>query len=605
MKERIRRMRPGDRKHIGNRELFSALGLAAVGSAFSTWTVFARFGENTLAFLPEQGSKWLMALFLVLFAGIYAVWCLTVRKRKSLPALWAALTVSLCHAAGTFVLQDLNTLEKITLPRLFFRLLGMLPVFYCILSAVFSLLDDFHPRRRKGGMAERKQIRRILILIIVLLWLPYAIGCFPGNMTADTLKSVESFQDPMQGRNVPWFLNLLYGGFLLLGERAGNVNAALFVFCLLQIMLFVFGLANLLSRLWAEGVPRGVLVPVLMLLGIVPVFSTYAFCTMKDAVFAVGILYFCDAGTGILASEETEKRDWVQLGVSAVFTALTRGGAALMMILSLAGFFVLFRSRRIFLTGMAAIILLCNYGIPKLAGLPGSQVRENLSLPIQQTARVLKLFEEDLTKEEIKQYKKIMTLKQWRRYKAGISDPVKKYFAEDPSGRYLKDYITLWRMELNRHPYAYLEAALLMNYAYYVPLADRSDLKERLFLGTERFSTEKVESLKTLRENGNPGLDVIRRIYDGINRIPVLRLFTRIGLYSWLMLIAFIYGLARKKQRRFVLLLVPELIVLIGCCFSPVNGHLRYAFPFMINGPLVSMVIFFVRDPSRMAEEGL
>ena len=569
--------------------------LAACFSAFSTWTMFYRFSEGTPAFLPYAASGWSVGLAYLLCLGVFVFWQVAVTDKKTVPAFVAALILSVFYAVGTFVQQDLNSLERINLLRFAFRAAGIFPVIYCVLSVFFSGLARFRKIRPMPDAAERSRIRRYLLLTLTILWLPYLIGCFPGNMTADTIKSVRSFQDPIQGQNMPWFLNLLYGGTLLLGERLGNANGALFVFCLLQALLLIFGLSSLMSQLWCLGVPKGLLIFFLLIFGIFPIFPTYAFCTMKDALFALGLVFFCDAGVGILGAQDTEKRDWMELGLSVIFTALTRNGAALMMLLSMIGFFVLFPRRRRFLITVAGLMLICNFGAPKLLGQPASQIRENLSLPIQQTARVMHLFEEDLSREETEQYKKIMTLKQWKRYKAGISDPVKKYFAEAPSNRYLKDFASLWWKEMKNHPYTYLEATVLMNYAYYVPPADRSDLKVRLFLGTERFSTEKVEELTTLTENRNPGLETIQRVYDFLDGIPVIRLFQRIGLYTWLMVIALIYGLSDPAGRKWTLLLIPELIILIGCCFSPVNGHLRYAFPFMICGPLVSGIIFFAR----------
>ena len=594
MKEKtFRNLRMEGWRKARNGTRLTALALALALSAFSVWTVCYRFGREAPAYLPEASETSTVILLFLAFAVIFLCWRFGTEKRKSGAALAAALALSLFYAVGSFVLTDPDKLESITLLRLAFRVFGMLPVFYCALCVLFSVLDSFRGSNDSRNPEQRKQVRRSLELILLLLWMPFMIGCFPGNMTADTIKSVRSFQDPLQGQNMPWFLNLLYGGTLLLGERLGNANGALFVFCLLQALLLTVGLSGLLSRLWSLGVPRSLLMLLLLLFGILPVFPTYAFCTMKDVLFALGLVFFCDAGAGILGDPEAGKKEWLELGLSAIFTAGTRNGAAWMMILSLAGFFVLYKKWRGMLTIAAGVLLVCSLAVPKLMGQPASQLRENLSLPIQQTARVIKLYEEELSREETNQYKKIMTLKQWRRYKAGISDPVKKYFSGEPTDRYLKDFAALWWKELKQHPYAYLEATLLMNYAYYVPPADRSDLKPRLFLGTERFSTEKVEELTTLTENTNPGMGIIRQFYDFLNGVPVIRLLQRIGLYTWLMVTALIYGLSRPARRRWLLLLLPELIVLIGCCFSPVNGHLRYAFPFMLCGPPAVLAVFF------------
>ena len=499
---------------------------------------------------------------------------------------------------SSFVLEDLNSLEPLDWTLFLLRATASFPLWYALLSAACVWADCFSAthvapsflieRGKELGLVARKRIRLIFLGAEVLFWGIILSACFPGNLTGDTLKSVLSFTDPLQGENVPFLLNILYGGSILLGDALGNADMGVFTFCLIQTILYIWCFADFFSLLWFWGAPRGLVLFAAGLTIVLPVFSTYAFSMVKDATFTLCMLYFIKAALVLLLEGEgAPYRGWVLLSVSAILTSLTRNGAFLLVIFPLIWLFCLFPRKRYFLTFSITLLLLLTFCLPRLLGLPASQIRENLSLPLQQIARVIVLHEEELSEDEKADFEAVMPIEAWKNYTPSIADSVKRNFARDPNGAYLKHFFSLWGNQLLQRGEVTLEAALLMNYAYFTPLADRSDLKVRLFLGTERFPVKKVTVVSTLTENKTSALKAIHRWDAFLNGIPVIRLLCRIGLYSWLLIASFVYCAVNRKKRRFVLLLLPELFLLIGCCFSPVNGHYRYGFPLIAIQPLL------------------
>ena len=575
---------------------------------------------------PHSAPDYYLGMVFVILVVGYAVWPNIVLKFGCLPAAITAGILSLAVSLASFIEPDLNSIDSLPLLPFLHRTLGMFPVGYTVLTLFFQGLDRFHHpelrRKKKNRMADpdrkklldripsdRKKARRVFALILALCWLPVILLCFPGNLTGDTHKSVRSFDEPEAAVNMPWFLNLLHGGAIRLGGLLDSANDGLFVVCILQTLLFLYVYADFLGLMAEHGVPKGLLLCVATLFAIWPVFSTYAFSTVKDAVFTLWLLYFSKCLTELLFLKKKDAdpaaiipdpvRVWIELGLSALLLSFSRNGAVWIALISLAWLFLRLREYRVRTVSIAASALILSLGVPAVFGLGSSQIRENLSLPLQQTARVLQQHKTQMTEEELAEYEAVMSFEDWARYEPGISDPVKSAFAPQPDSAYLRNFFSLWAKEGLRHPETSLEAGILMNYGYWTPLADRSDLKERLFLGTRRFKVKTfTKTIPSLTANDGEQLDLLVDWDNFLNRIPVLRLFSRIGIYSWGLIAAFIYCLCRKDRREYAMLLLPLMIVFIGCCLSPVNGHYRYGFPLIAGAPLLGTAALFLRPSS-------
>lgn len=75
--------------------------------------------------------------------------------------------------------------------------------------------------------------------------------------------------------------------------------------------------------------------------------------------------------------------------------------------------------------------------------------------------------------------------------------------------------------------------------------------------------------------------------------MPVIGLFQKIGLYIWVLLSIMCYLISRKQYAMLIPLL-PSFFVLVACCFSPVNGYYRYAFPMILTVPVACTGVFLL-----------
>lgn len=570
-------------------------GLAALLAGASASAIFRLEDGLTYAYLPTEVSPLLIAAVSVLFFAFFFAWLLRNGKKQDPAALATALLFSLWFAISSTISADPAEFNSFSIPSVPLRLVGVLPLCYAAVSWAYAFLDRWQTKPSSlvpvSGKKE-SHIRLCLAGMLTVLWIPFFIQYFPGNVTYDTGTAILEYYGAIEHPNNPWFLTWLYGTIIRTGDHLGNADIALFLFCLIQALLFALILADLFLILRQKGAPLLLIAFFLLLYGTLPPFSSYAFCMGKDSSFALCLLWLGDA---LLRFREAEshKTGWncVSLATCCILTPLTRNGVWIPLLLLLIFMLIKKAGGRKFLAVTALLVVITGAGVPCLTN-QQSSITENLSIPIQQVARTLKIYERNMSDAEKEQYKKLMKLPYWRKYKSGISDPVKKRFNSDPSGEYLHDFLSLWITEAQKHPETYLGAAILMNYAYYTPTADRSDLKRKLFLGTQSSRIESLEGITTLTKNENPGLTRIQDFIDFLERTPILRLLTRIGGYTWILAAAFSYCISRRRKEAVWLLLLP-VTVFIGCCFSPVNGYYRYAFPIIVSVPVFCSLVFF------------
>ena len=98
--------------------------------------------------------------------------------------------------------------------------------------------------------------------------------------------------------------------------------------------------------------------------------------------------------------------------------------------------------------------------LPSLKITDGS-IRETLSIPFQQTARYVKYYDKDLSKNDIKVIDKVLEYETLaKRYNPTISDPVKNEFNKYTTKKELLAYLKVWFKCFFKHPLVYIEATL-------------------------------------------------------------------------------------------------------------------------------------------------
>lgn len=252
-------------------------------------------------------------------------------------------------------------------------------------------------------------------------------------------------------------------------------------------------------------------------------------------------------------------------------------------------FFFLGKKRRLYAVGMVILVTVGYMGLQKevaprlyIGNFPS---RVFFSIPMQQTARYLKEYPDDVTKKEAKaidgvmKYDEIADL-----YNPELSDPVKAtYRGGHITMAKLKRYFNAWFSMFLRHPGVYIEATLHNSYGYYYPFHNcTAQSSYRFYTVNEPLIEESDYHQIFSAETRNQ----LKRYADLWSQIPGLAQICNAGTYTWIVILLLGYLIYRKRWKGILVLAAPALNVAI-CIASPVNGLLRYAFPLMACMPAV------------------
>lgn len=424
--------------------------------------------------------------------------------------------------------------------------------------------------------------------IIMAFWLPAIFLSFPGNLCYDVLGEIGMAMGevPITSHH-PLLHILLVGFFIKIGELIGNISIGLFMYIIFQAVMLALALAGTIAWLKKEKACSDTMI--LVILGIyciAPMYSNMASTAIKDVPFMAAVVWYV-----ILLAEMAFHRErikdqkFVTIFVAvSVLTCLLRNNGLYMVALSGVVIIVAWwkKADRTIRIRLALILIMLPIVFSKIidGGLmvatkadKGSAI-EALSIPLQQSARYLQLYKDELTDEEIRIYNN--TFVDYREaaaaYDPDLADPVKTfaYYGKEKGTLSLSSYLAIWLKDFFKHPVVYFEAFFAHVYGWFDPTianAPRYEVEESIF-GT--------------------GLSVPQKFvlfyYRFAERITPLNVLQNVGIYTWLLFI--LLRILKDENKNIRCLTAPLVVSLLICMASPCfYGHPRYAFPYMFTLP--------------------
>ena len=540
-----------------------------------------------------NGMQLLIIAAMVCTSIYYYIWLSSSFEKISASVMGLAFLFS----GFTSLFASMIDVNKVRIPNLLLLFLHYWGYFLCYYTAIlflFNYLDGIKRINQTDRIysLENKRLFYLVCFILTILWSPYIFMCFPGSIMYDTgtcfLYTV-GFAKGSYANN-PFFQNWISDIVYRFGEILGNISISIFIYDIIQVSVYIA--VVLLKK---KKVPSWILVSLVLLYGFSPFFPLYAFCMGKDSNFALGMLIFCVLIFEMISDGEQFFGNKYKIGLLALISlllGLLRNQAYLIAIICLFFCSMLkdnLRFKRL-LWSIIVVVLFVNLGLPRLCQIPKASTAQDISFFLQQTGYYVSRYGDEVTEEEKKAIEKVIPYEDLKLYNPGIVDPIKINFNNSADKSDIKDYFSTWWKQFKKHPSAYFKAFYYASYAYYCPLADRSDIRPFTLLGYE-VDTIVFENTE-LKPNENPGLDIARYIDYFVRYIPIVGLFQRIGIYTWMLLITFVYLLSRKKYR-YIICVCPLLFVFIGDCLSPVNGYFRYAFPMIMCVPVICSGVLF------------
>ncbi len=443
-------------------------------------------------------------------------------------------------------------------------------------------------------------------LFIFICYIPYLIAFAPAVMCYDPANQIKEVMgmhtrymdsvillDPnMTITNFnPIIHTLLVGGCFKLGYILGSVNLGLMLYTLIQTSILVFALSYSISYMKKEGVPTKLLWLTLLIYAFVPVFPFYAVATVKDTIFSAFILLYVIQLYDIIKYDGTRKK-YVLLFITSLLVILFRNNGIYTVLLSMPFLLIAEKNKRKPIGIVLALLIVLHVGYGKVLlpslKISNTSIREVLSIPFQQTARVVKYHKDEIPEDEAKIIDYLLNFETiGDRYESYISDPVKNEYNKEATTEDLMKYFGVWFKEFFRYPVDYIDATISNVYGYFYPNTAKwyiySDVEENEKLPEAGFDYHFISPRWTRAVLSNYG--------NHFPYYPIVGMFVNIGFVVWIYFTMVGFLLINKKSR-YLPVLLPALSLILVCVASPVNTYFRYAQPYVFALPVTMFLLY-------------
>ena len=449
-------------------------------------------------------------------------------------------------------------------------------------------------------------------VILLLFYLIYMIAFYPAILSPDPSNQIKQFFHMhtkyldsviLLDSNVtftnhhPIFQTLLMGWFIKLGLLFNNFNLGLFFYTFTQSLFLIFTLSLTISYMKKIGISSIYRTIVLLFYAFTPVFPLYGMSMVKDVYFACFIIIYTILLFDVIKNGEISLKNMFYIIIVSIFLILFRNNGIYVLVLSIPFLALVLKKYIKKIAVIFIIILSFNFSYNKIVlpyfKIPAGSIREMLSIPFQQTARYVSKY--SVSSDEKEAIDKILVFDDLAsRYRSDLSDPVKEKFNKYYTKADLIKYFKVWFMEGIKHPDTYIEATLLNTYGYLYPNTSNWYIyyKYDKKLSDAGFDYH-YNSLTDLR-------DMLSKYGVKYPSIPVIGMSVNIG-FCGMLLLTFLIFLLYEKKYKYIIVLLPSLVVLLVCFASPANTYFRYAMPYIFMMPLlISFISYFLKDKSMI-----
>jgi hypothetical protein len=499
-----------------------------------------------------------------------------------------ALFFSIIHVIGLNLdiydgLQESLKLDKAVKNTL--KMAGVFGMFYSVVLLLLNWLKDIKLQNTQTGSVSSKHFL-IYFAVIFLCWSLFFIAFLPGVVTSDSINQITQATGKSAFNNHhPVFHTFIIAVCMKIGTLFHSNMAGVLAYSVMQMIFLAAVFSFTLCYMQKRNVSCKVIYPGLLFFSLYPVNCMYSFSMWKDIPFSAFVLIL----TLLLVEFVTRtplflksKIKTVSFVLAFIFVILLRNNGIYVVLITLVLLFFFMKPQRkyigfISLTCMSFFIIYKSIIFPYFNIGEGS-IREALSIPLQQTARVVKYHAGELTPYDKDIIHKILPVDNLGDcYDSRLSDPVKNHFSESGFKEYKADYFSIWIKMFFKYPEAYLSSFLCNSYGYLYPV------NKGVITAGVRPNSLGITSMSPFLKGDK--IYIFSAIIAKIQKIPVLSLFFSIGFVFDIILLLILLCCIKRKYKS-VLVFIPALILLLTVLASPVCGEARYVYALFICLPL-------------------
>ena len=346
-------------------------------------------------------------------------------------------------------------------------------------SPLLADLQQAVPQPKDGVFGRRRGFLFVLLLLLVS-WLPYLLSFAPGSVLDDSLASITPWTNgtPLTNHH-PVVYSLLVGGFVYLSKILPlSLNAAVFLYSLVQSVCLAGTLAALFYRLQRAGARRWVLAAGIAYAMIVPYFPAYAMILWKDPLYSCALLWL-----SMLLFDAVRKegglpdRAWqIKWFLALLCTAFLRNNGAFCLLFMAAALLLSGQRKRFFYTACMTVIIALlfftvQHTVYPLCHIADTEYTEKIGIPLQQLAATV-AYKGKMGEEEREFLFKIMPEQEWKaRYAPCLADKIK--WTDGANMEYIsqnkRSFWKVWGALLLKNPAIYLRAYGMDTFGFWAP----------------------------------------------------------------------------------------------------------------------------------------
>ena len=372
----------------------------------------------------------------------------------------------------------------------------------------------------------------------------------------------------------PILHTVLLGGLFKIGYLIGNVNFGLFLYTLLQLIIVISIYSYAISYTFKNTKSKIIPIIILLIACITPTLGYYSITAVKDTLYTAFLLLFTIRIYDYIKSDYITKKDYVILFLVSMLVILFRNNGIYIVLLTLP--FLLYKNKLPIII-LTVLVFVSNYSfnnilLPTL-GVSGTSIREMLSIPFQQTARLAEINPDAFTKEQQVIIGNVLDYDNLAYdYNEDLSDPVKNKYNKDATNEDLIKYFGVWFDGLIHHPFIYIDATINNITSYFYPFESSWKVYHKL-------NPKLPEAGFDYHYNSLSSMRNAMHDYEVIFEYSPLGIILNMGVITYLSILAFLMLINKNK---YYIFLIPNIISILFCVLSPANTYYRYIYPSLV-----------------------
>lgn len=543
---------------------------------------------------------------------------------KKISAILIAFLYSFTYTiVGPVIKEQNDGIDKV-------NLLSFLLCFI-ICSAVNIFITCIFPRLKHSGFyrlndkVDAKIARideRVLFLLIwvfiFVMWLPAFLVFFPGILSYDMISQTGSALGQITNNHHPVLHTWLLRVFMNLGLNLfSSYEAGLGILSFLQMVILSYALSRMIMFLKKRKVPILIVILTAVFMAFWFMNAVLSVTMIKDTLHAAFLILFCRHFTEMVTSLSNyvkQKKNFVFFPIVSFLMFATRNNGIYIYLFCFIVLFILSISRIKKIKNYVAmigiillpVILFKIYTGPvfNLLGIEQGQVREALSVPIQQIQRVSVTRSEELTEEQIEEIGYYIDNLEWMGESAPQSySPFNADFAKSCfySSSYESNPIAFWKFYAKlglQFPKEYIIAFLSNTLGFWYP-----GYYEFSYVAGSSYSPEMFSV--PLQQKSILTSSFFEKCYESLCNSDFwrstwgLRVFFVPAFAPWILLLILAYTWHGKEFMTRKLPLFAPMVAQYGIMILSPIASFRYSWPYFLMLPILFIVIF---DKSMISE---